>query len=90
MSIVPEMGGRKSERVFDAVDAYVAIAARHGLDPVQMALAWTLTRPFMCSSIFGATRLDQLEHALKCVELTLSDEVLEEIDDAHRLHPMPY
>ena len=90
MSIVPEMGGRKSERVFDAVDAYVAIAARHGLDPVQMALAWTLTRPFMCSLIFGATRLDQLEHALKSVEVTLSDEVLEEIDDAHRLHPMPY
>ena len=90
MDLVPEMGGRKSARVFDAVDAYLAIAQRHGIDPIHMALAFTLQRPFMCSSIFGATRLDQLEHILKTPEVTLSDEVLAEIDDAHRAHPMPY
>lgn len=90
MSLVPELGGRRTARMFDAVAAYLAIAARHGLDPVQMALAWTLTRPFMCSSIFGATHIDQLEHALKSAEVTLSAEVLREIDEAHRAHPMPY
>ncbi|MCP9481311.1 aldo/keto reductase [Shimia sp. CNT1-13L.2] len=90
MDLVPEMGGRKSARVFDAVDAYLAIAQRHGVDPVHMALAFTLQRPFMCSSIFGATRLDQLEHILKTPEVTLSEEILAEIDDAHRAHPMPY
>ena len=90
MDLVPEMGGRKSPRVFDAVDAYLAIAQRHGIDPIHMALAFTLQRPFMCSSIFGATRLDQLEHILKTPKVTLSDEVLAEIDDAHRAHPMPY
>lgn len=90
MDLVPEMGGRKSARVFDAVDAYLAIAQRHGVDPVHMALAFTLQRPFMCSSIFGATHLDQLEHILKTPEVTLSEEILAEIDDAHRAHPMPY
>mgnify|MGYP000315051643 FL=1 len=89
-SIVPELGGRHSLRVYDAVAAYLEIAARHGLDPVHMALAWCRTRPFMASAIFGATKQAQLEHALKSVELELSAEVLEEISRAHRAHPMPY
>lgn len=90
MSLNPEMGGRKSARVFGAVEAYQEIARRHGLDPVQMALAWCLTRPFMCSAIFGATRMEHLETALGAAELKLSKEVLTEIDEAHRHHPMPY
>ena len=90
MSLSPEMGGRKTDRVLGAVDAYLEIAGRHGLDPTQMALAWCLTRPFMCSVIFGATREDQLELALGAADVTLSDEVMAEIDAAHRAHPMPY
>ena len=90
MSLSPEMGGRKTDRVLGAVDAYLEIAGRHGLDPTQMALAWCLTRPFMCSVTFGATREDQLELALGAADVTLSDEVMAEIDAAHRAHPMPY
>ena len=90
MSLVPELGGRKGPRAFAAVAAYLEIAERHGLDPVHMALAWCRTRPFMASAIFGATHMDQLERALGSVEVVLSDAVLEEIDRAHRAHPMPY
>ncbi|WP_109467369.1 aldo/keto reductase [Albibacillus kandeliae] len=89
-SLVPEMGGRITARIFDAVQAYLDIAARHGLDPVHMALAWCRTRPFMTSAIFGATTTDQLEVALGSVDVTLSQEVLDEITAAHRAHPMPY
>ncbi len=89
-SLSPELGGRNSERVYDAVDAYLGIARRHGLDPVQMALAWCRTRPFMASAIFGATTPQQLDLALRSTEVTLSDEVLAEIDAAHRGFPMPY
>lgn len=90
MTLNPEMGGRKTARVFAAVDAYLEIAQRQGLDPVQLALAWCLTRPFMCSAIFGATSMAQLERALGAADLTLDNEVLQEISDAHRQHPMPY
>ena len=90
MSLSPKMGGRATERVFPAVDAYLDIAGRHGLDPVQMSLAWCLTRPFMCSVIFGATNMAQLDLALSAADVTLSDEVIAEIDVAHRAHPMPY
>jgi aryl-alcohol dehydrogenase-like predicted oxidoreductase len=90
MSLSPDMGGRKTARVFDAVEAYLGIAERYGLDPSQMALAWCLTRPFMTSVIFGATTMRQLEVALGSVELDLRDDVLDEIDRAHRAHAMPY
>ena len=90
MAINSTLGGRKSERVFPAVDAYLEIARKHGLDPVHMALAWCRTRPFMASAIFGATSVDQLALALGSVDVELGSEVLEEIDIAHKAHPMPY
>ncbi|WP_223427949.1 aldo/keto reductase [Tateyamaria pelophila] len=90
LSLSPELGGRKTDRAFEAVDAYLAVAARHGLDPAQMALAWCCRRPFMCSVIFGATTMEQLDIALGCVDLSLSDEVMAELDATHRAHPMPY
>ena len=90
MSIVDNLGGRKGPRAFEAVAAYLDVAARHGLDPVQMALAWCLIRPFMASVIFGATTQAQLEHALGAADLVLSEEVLRDLNAVHRAHPMPY
>ena len=84
------LGGRVTPRVWPAVKAYEEIADRHGLDVTQMSLAWCRTRPFMCTAIFGATTLEQLEVALGSVDVELSDEVLKEINQAHRAHPMPY
>ncbi|WP_299604532.1 aldo/keto reductase [uncultured Tateyamaria sp.] len=90
MTLNADLGGRKTERAFEAVDAYLAVARKHGLDPSQMALAWCMTRPFMCSVIFGATTMDQLDVAIGAADLQLSDEVLADLDTAHRAHPMPY
>lgn len=90
LDINKDLGGRWTERAQAAAKAYTDIARKHGLDPSQMALAWTLTRPFMCSSIFGATTMEQLDIALGAGDLTLSDEVMAQIDAAHRAHPMPY
>lgn len=90
MSINDTMGGRKSERVFDATQAYLDIAARHGLDPVHLALAWCVQRPFPTIPIFGATTQEQLDRILSGLDVILSDEVLAEVSKAHRAHPMPY
>jgi aryl-alcohol dehydrogenase-like predicted oxidoreductase len=86
----PDLGGRITPRVFPAVAAYLGIAARHGLDPCQMAIAWCLTRPFPVIPIFGASTLDQLRINLGAADVTLSPEVLADIDAAHRAHPQPY
>ncbi|MEM6588726.1 MAG: aldo/keto reductase [Pseudomonadota bacterium] len=90
MDINGDLGGRRSDRAYGAVDAYLAVAQKHGLDPSQMALAWCLTRPFMCSAIFGATTQAQLQTAIGAADVTLSEEVLDELNAVHRAHPMPY
>lgn len=89
-TFVADLGGRMTPRALVAVDAYLAIAQKHGLDPVHMALAWCRTRRFMASAIFGATTLAQLDNALASAEVTLSDAVLGDISVAHKEHPMPY
>ncbi|MEP1961985.1 aldo/keto reductase [Tateyamaria sp.] len=90
MTLNANMGGRKSDRVFAATQAYLDVAKRHDLDPTQMALAWCMTRPFMTSVIFGATTMAQLDLAIGAADLTLNDAVLDDITTAHRDHPMPY
>ena len=90
MSLNGNLGGRKSDRVFPAVQAYLDVAARHGLDPVHMAIAWQRSRPFPISAIFGATTSAQLEHILAGKDLVLGKEVIDGLEAAHRQHPMPY
>lgn len=90
MSLNETMGGRRTARVFGAVDAYLAVARDFELDPALMALAWSAQRPFVASSIFGATTVPQLEHLLWAADLVLGDDVLERLDAAHKAHPMPY
>jgi aryl-alcohol dehydrogenase-like predicted oxidoreductase len=89
-SINPRMGGRVGPRIDDAVQSYLDIADRHGLDPVHMSLAFCASRPFMSSVIFGARTSGQLDRILTGLDVTLSDEVLEEITASQKAHPMPY
>ena len=89
-SLNETLNGRLNENLWPALDAYRDIAKRHELDLCQMAIAWTLTRPFMASSIIGATSMEQLETILGAADLVLSDEVMADIQATFRKHPMPY
>ena len=89
-SHTPDLGGRITPYVFEAVAAYLGIASRHHIDPCQMAIAWTLTRPFPVISIIGASSSDQLKSNIGAAELALSADILAEISAAHRAFPAPY
>ena len=89
-SLNPDLSGRITARVFPAVAAYLGVAARHGLDPCQMAIAFCRTRPFPVIPIIGATTLEQLRTNIGAAGITLSSEVLEDIAETHRAHPAPY
>jgi len=90
MSLNNNLGGRKNDRVFPVTQAYLDLAAAHGLDPVHMAMAWQRTRPFPISAIFGATTSDQLARILSGDDVVLSPDVVAAIDALNRAHPMPY
>ncbi|TQS73163.1 aldo/keto reductase [Rhodobacteraceae bacterium] len=84
------LGGRANPRAFEIADVYTAIAREHGLDPVTMAIAWTLQRPFPCLPIIGGRSVEQITPAIAASGVTLSEEVLKALDAAHRANPMPY
>lgn len=79
----------KAPQVETAVAAYVALAHKHGLDPAQMALAYVNTRPFLTSTIIGATTLQQLQSNLDSINLELDEAVLNGIEEIHNRHANP-
>lgn len=89
-SHTPDLGGRITPFVFEAVAAYMGIAAHHRIDPCQMAIAWCMTRPFPVIPIIGATSAAQLASNIAAADLTLSSTVMAEIAAVHRTYPAPY
>ncbi len=73
-----------------AVERYAEIAKKHNLDVAQMALAFVLSRPFVTAAIIGATSMEQLKTNIAAQQLTLSQEVLDDIAAARRDFPIPF
>ncbi|GGY40514.1 oxidoreductase [Bacterioplanes sanyensis] len=71
------------EHAEGAIARYVDIARQHDLSPATLALAFVTQQPFVSSNIIGATNLAQLEENINSADVTLSDEVLAEIDLVH-------
>ena len=90
LTINSDLYGRVHEGLWPVIDRYLGIARKHGLDPAQMAVAFCNQRPFVTSSIIGATSLEQLETNLGAADLELGEEVLEDIQQVYRQYPVPY
>lgn len=74
-----------------AFDAYVELAGEIGWSPVELALKFVATRPFVTSVIIGATSLDQLEENLAAFDRPWEAEIEARIDAIHlvRSNPCP-
>jgi len=72
-----------------ATREYVELARKHGISPTHLALAWVNQRPFVTSNLIGATSLEQLKENIDSVDVTLSAEVLDAINQIHVRHPNP-
>lgn len=85
----PDYDRYSNEQAVAATREYVKLARDHGLDPAQMALAFVNSRPFLTSSIIGATNLEQLQANINSASIELSPAVLEGIEAVHRRFPNP-
>jgi aryl-alcohol dehydrogenase-like predicted oxidoreductase len=72
-----------------ATQKYCDLARKFGLSPVQLALSFVNSRPFVTSNIIGATNLDQLKENISSAEIKLSPEILSEIEAIHQILPDP-
>jgi aryl-alcohol dehydrogenase-like predicted oxidoreductase len=81
MTLFPEFGQRYQKPVVvSAIAAYTQLAEQIGLSAAQMALAFIRSRPFVTSTIIGATTLSQLGENLSEIELNAGQlKALEEI-----------
>jgi aryl-alcohol dehydrogenase-like predicted oxidoreductase len=70
------------ERNWQVIDAVRKVADGRGVSMSQVAIAWVLARPAVCSVILGARRLDQLDDNLAAGSLKLTDEEIRLLDAA--------
>ena len=75
------------ERTWRILDIMRPIADAHSCSPARIALAWLLHQPVVTSVIIGAKRTDQLQDNLAAVDLKLSAEELQQLDEASKLPP---
>ncbi len=67
-----------NERSLAATEQYMKLAADCGLSPVTFAVAWTLTRDYVGSTIIGVTSPEQLDEHLAAADVTIPDDALAE------------
>lgn len=78
---------RSSKYADEAIKRYMQLAEKHNLDVCQMALAFVNERPFVSSTLIGATTIEQLKSNIDSIHVKLSDEVYDEIQKIRRLYP---
>ncbi len=78
-----------TERGENAIEKYVNLAHKHSIAPSTFANAFVNDRPFVTSNIIGATTMEQLKENIDSIDITLSKEVLKEIEDIHLSDPNP-
>ncbi len=70
----------EKERAFTVIEMLRAVANRHGVSPARVALAWLLSRPMISSVIIGARKIEHLRDNIQAVDLKLSSEDMEELN----------
>ncbi len=93
--------GSRMERDFDfwtryrkpnteaAVELYFKICEKHNLNMTQMSIKFCEIQQFMTSVIIGATTMEQLKSDIESVNVNLSNDVIEEINQVQTVYPNP-
>ena len=69
------------ERRLDAVEKLIPLAAEAGLPMTHLAMAFTIAHPGVTSALIGVRTMDHLDGLLAGLNVTLTDDVLDRIDE---------
>ena len=79
-----EVYGKRSD---DAVIARVVeLAARRGVKPAQIAIAWPMHKPGVVAPVIGVTKMYQLDEAIAALDVKLSAEELAWLEEPYERH----
>lgn len=68
------------------VEAVLSVAAKRGVAPAQVALAWLLSKPGVDAPIVGATKPHHLADAVAAADLRLDDSEVELLEKSYQPH----
>ena len=63
------------------LEAYEAFCTELGEEPAHVALAWLLANPLVTAPIIGPRTKEQLDGTLRALEIPMSKETLEKLDE---------
>ena len=89
LKLFPRFARYSSESSTEATKMYLELAEQNQISLAQMALAFVNSRPFVTSSIIGATTKNQLKENIDSINLKLDNEILSKIDEIHGNRPNP-
>jgi aryl-alcohol dehydrogenase (NADP+) len=69
------------EQRLDAVERLIPLAAEAGLPMPHLAMAFAISHPGVTCALLGARTMEQLDGLLAGVDVVLSDDVLDRIDE---------
>ena len=79
---VPALADQFSdERRLDVVEQLIPVAEAAGLKLTHMAMAFAIAHPGVTSAILGPRTMEHLEDLLAGMDVTLTDEILDRIDE---------
>jgi aryl-alcohol dehydrogenase-like predicted oxidoreductase len=76
-----DMSTPDNQRKLAAADALAALAEEAGMSLIEMAIAFVIRHPAVTAAIIGPRTMEHLESQLTAADVTLSDEVLDRIDE---------
>ncbi|GAA2100247.1 aldo/keto reductase [Microlunatus panaciterrae] len=93
---VRRLEGRAAETLAEhreQIEAYESFADELGHEPGQLALAWLLHQPAVTAPIIGPRTQEQLDTAVKAMEISLDESALTKLDEifpGHKPAPEDY
>jgi len=72
-----------------AIEKYAKLAQKYNIAPSTFANAFVINRPFVTSSIIGATSITQLKENIDCLSVNFTKEMHDQIEDIHLSDPNP-
>jgi|TARA_B110000263_G_C15309444_1_gene512237 aryl-alcohol dehydrogenase-like predicted oxidoreductase len=89
LNLFPNYNRYSSDQSREATERYFKIAKENNLSLTELSLAFVTDRPFVTTNIIGATTMEQLKENIKTIEISLSREIIKEIENVQRIIPNP-
>jgi aryl-alcohol dehydrogenase-like predicted oxidoreductase len=79
----------RTQNTEPAVKAYYEVAKKHNIDPAQMAIQFCIIQKFVTSTIIGATSMEQLKKNIDSIDLSLTNDVIKDINNVQLIYSNP-